>query len=73
MCVRLVLYKFPGLFMALFVSLVDFRRHCTEGVRRDLVYIPHHCGVYLQQRCAKLPSSSTALCRATSFLCLHLE
>ncbi|RLM97721.1 hypothetical protein C2845_PM06G10960 [Panicum miliaceum] len=48
------------LFMALFVSLVDFRRHATEGCD-DLVYIPtiaprDGCAVCLQQRCAKLPS-----------------
>jgi cytochrome P450 family 710 subfamily A protein len=48
------------LFMALFVSLVDFRRHATEGCD-DLVYIPtiaprDDCAVYLEQRCAKLPT-----------------
>ncbi|CAN6358038.1 unnamed protein product [Urochloa humidicola] len=48
------------LFMALFVSLVDSRRHATEGCD-DLVYIPtiapkDDCAVYLEQRCAELPS-----------------
>jgi cytochrome P450 family 710 subfamily A protein len=48
------------LFIALFASLVDFRRHATEGCD-DLVYIPtiaprDDCAVYLKQRCAKLPS-----------------
>ncbi|CAL4903579.1 unnamed protein product [Urochloa decumbens] len=47
------------LFMALFVSIVDFRRHATEG-RDDLVYVPtiapkDDCAVYLEQRCAELP------------------
>ncbi|KAF8725473.1 hypothetical protein HU200_019998 [Digitaria exilis] len=48
------------LFMALFVSLVDFQRHVTKGCD-DLVYIPtiapkDDCAVYLEQRCAELPS-----------------
>ncbi|CAL4977248.1 unnamed protein product [Urochloa decumbens] len=49
------------LFMALFfVSIVDFRRHATEGCD-DLVYIPtiapkDDCTVYLEQRCTELPS-----------------
>ncbi|CAL4896375.1 unnamed protein product [Urochloa decumbens] len=48
------------LFIALFVSLVDFRRHATEGCD-DLVYIPtiapkDDCAVYLEQRCAELQS-----------------
>ncbi|CAN6335888.1 unnamed protein product [Urochloa humidicola] len=48
------------LFVALFVSLVDFRRHATPGCD-DLVYIPtiapkDDCAVYLEQRCAELPS-----------------
>jgi cytochrome P450 family 710 subfamily A protein len=46
--------------MALFVSLVDFRRERTE--RCDVpVYMPtivprDGCVVYLKQRCANLPS-----------------
>ncbi|KAF8728976.1 hypothetical protein HU200_018282 [Digitaria exilis] len=48
------------LFVAMFATLVDFRRHDTEGCD-DLVYIPtiapkDDCAVYLKQRCAKLPS-----------------
>ncbi|RCV44349.1 hypothetical protein SETIT_9G366300v2 [Setaria italica] len=48
------------LFIALFASLVEFRRHATEGCD-DLVYIPtiaprDDCAVYLKQRCAELPS-----------------
>ncbi|TVU22845.1 hypothetical protein EJB05_32565, partial [Eragrostis curvula] len=48
------------LFMALFVSLVDFRRDTKKGCD-DLVYIPtiapkDGCTVYLKQRCANFPS-----------------
>ncbi|XP_006645627.1 cytochrome P450 710A1-like [Oryza brachyantha] len=48
------------LFMALFVSVVDFRRHRTEGCDEPL-YMPtivprDSCTVYLKQRCAKFPS-----------------
>ncbi|OEL38785.1 Cytochrome P450 710A1 [Dichanthelium oligosanthes] len=48
------------LFMALFESVVDFRRDRTEGCN-DMVYIPtiapkDDCAVYLKQRCARLPS-----------------
>ncbi|PWZ33314.1 Cytochrome P450 710A11 [Zea mays] len=48
------------LFMALFVSVVDFRRERTPGCD-DPVYMPtivpkDGCSVYLKQRCAKLPS-----------------
>jgi len=48
------------LFVALFVSLVDFRRHATEGCD-GLAYIPtiaprDDCAVYLKQRGAELPS-----------------
>ncbi|TVU22847.1 hypothetical protein EJB05_32567, partial [Eragrostis curvula] len=48
------------LFMALFVSLVDFRRDKTKGCD-ELVYIPtiapkDGCAVFLKQRCTKLPS-----------------
>uniref|UniRef100_A0A0E0MT02 C-22 sterol desaturase n=1 Tax=Oryza rufipogon TaxID=4529 RepID=A0A0E0MT02_ORYRU len=48
------------IFMALFVSLVDFRRERTEGCDVP-VYMPtivprDGCVVYLKQRCANLPS-----------------
>ncbi|KAF0924831.1 hypothetical protein E2562_014930 [Oryza meyeriana var. granulata] len=48
------------LFMALFVSVVDFRRDRTEGCDEP-VYMPtivprDSCTVYLEQRCAKFPS-----------------
>uniref|UniRef100_A0A0D3EL08 C-22 sterol desaturase n=1 Tax=Oryza barthii TaxID=65489 RepID=A0A0D3EL08_9ORYZ len=48
------------LFMALFVSVVDFRRDRTEGCDEP-VYMPtivprDSCTVYLKQRCAKFPS-----------------
>ncbi|XP_062188246.1 cytochrome P450 710A1-like [Phragmites australis] len=48
------------LFMALFVSVVDFKRDRNKGCD-ELVYIPtiaprDGCAVYLKQRCAKLPS-----------------
>ncbi|KAL6658225.1 hypothetical protein ACP70R_003811 [Stipagrostis hirtigluma subsp. patula] len=48
------------LFMALFVSLLDFRRDAKEGCD-DLVYMPtiapkDGCAVYLRQRCAVFPS-----------------
>ncbi|KAL5220837.1 hypothetical protein ABZP36_025550 [Zizania latifolia] len=48
------------LFMALFVSLVDFRRDRTDGCDEP-VYMPtivprDGCSVYLKQRCAKFPS-----------------
>ncbi|KAL5227752.1 hypothetical protein ABZP36_016017 [Zizania latifolia] len=48
------------LFMALFVSLVDFRRDRTDGCDEP-VYMPtivpkDSCSVYLKQRCAKFPS-----------------
>ena len=45
-----------ALFMALFVSVVDFKRDWTEGCD-ELVYAPaimprDGCAVYLQQRCS---------------------
>ncbi|KAF8714315.1 hypothetical protein HU200_027779 [Digitaria exilis] len=48
------------LFMALFVSVVDFRRERTPGCD-DPVYMPtivpkDGCTVYLKQRCAEFPS-----------------
>ncbi|TVU02744.1 hypothetical protein EJB05_51742, partial [Eragrostis curvula] len=48
------------LFMALFVSVMDFRRDKTDGCD-DILYVPtivpkDGCAVYLKQRCAKLPS-----------------
>ncbi|XP_006643899.2 cytochrome P450 710A1-like [Oryza brachyantha] len=48
------------LFMALFVSVVDFRRDRTEGCDEPL-YVPtivprDGCAVYLKQRCARFPS-----------------
>ncbi|GJN38081.1 hypothetical protein PR202_gb27091 [Eleusine coracana subsp. coracana] len=48
------------LFMALFVSVMDFKRHNTEGCD-DPVYMPtivpkDGCAVYLSQRCAELPA-----------------
>ncbi|KAL6838653.1 hypothetical protein ACP4OV_031367 [Aristida adscensionis] len=48
------------LFMALFASVVDFRRHRTDGCD-DPVYMPtivpkDGCALYLTQRCAKFPS-----------------
>ncbi|GJN06413.1 hypothetical protein PR202_ga24142 [Eleusine coracana subsp. coracana] len=48
------------LFMALFVSVMEFRRYKTEGCD-EMVYIPtiapkDGCAVYLSQRCAKFPS-----------------
>uniref|UniRef100_A0A0A9DNL1 sterol 22-desaturase n=1 Tax=Arundo donax TaxID=35708 RepID=A0A0A9DNL1_ARUDO len=48
------------LFMALFASVVEFRRERTEGCD-DPVYMPtivpkDGCAVYLKPRCAKLPS-----------------
>ncbi|OEL38031.1 Cytochrome P450 710A11 [Dichanthelium oligosanthes] len=48
------------LFMALFVSVVEFRRERTPGCD-DPVYMPtivpkDGCAVYLKQRCAKFPS-----------------
>ncbi|XP_062190012.1 cytochrome P450 710A1-like [Phragmites australis] len=49
-----------ALFLALFVSVVDFKRDRTEGCD-DPVYMPtivpkDGCAVYLKQRCAKFPS-----------------
>ena len=49
-----------ALFVALFVSLVDFRRHATEG-SDALAYIPtitprDDCAVHLKPRSAELPS-----------------
>ena len=48
------------LFVALFVSLVDFLRHATEGCD-GLAYIPtiaprDDCAVHLKPRGAELPS-----------------
>uniref|UniRef100_A0A0D9XWT6 sterol 22-desaturase n=1 Tax=Leersia perrieri TaxID=77586 RepID=A0A0D9XWT6_9ORYZ len=48
------------LFVALFATLVDFRRHRTDGCD-VLLYTPtiaprDGCAVYLKPRCAKLPS-----------------
>ncbi|GJN07808.1 hypothetical protein PR202_ga25672 [Eleusine coracana subsp. coracana] len=48
------------LFIALFVSVMNFTRYKTKGCD-DFVYIPtiapkDGCAVYLHQRCAKLPS-----------------
>jgi cytochrome P450 family 710 subfamily A protein len=49
-----------ALFMALFVTVADFRRERTEGCD-DLLYVPtvvprDGCAVYLKQRCAHFPS-----------------
>uniref|UniRef100_A0A0E0JFH4 C-22 sterol desaturase n=1 Tax=Oryza punctata TaxID=4537 RepID=A0A0E0JFH4_ORYPU len=48
------------IFMALFVSLVDFRRERTEGcdvpVYKPTIVPRDGCVVYLKQRCARLPS-----------------
>ncbi|KAM0927366.1 hypothetical protein ACQ4PT_002835 [Festuca glaucescens] len=48
------------LFLALFVSVVDFKRDRTDGCD-DPVYMPtivprDGCAVYLQQSCARFPS-----------------
>ncbi|KAM0847668.1 hypothetical protein ACQ4PT_054868 [Festuca glaucescens] len=48
------------LFLALFVSVADFKRDRTEGCD-DLVYMPtivprDGCTVFLKQRCARFPS-----------------
>lgn len=48
------------LFIALFVSLLDFRRHRTEGCD-EIAYVPtivprDGCKVYLSRRCATFPS-----------------
>lgn len=48
------------LFIALFVSLLDFKRHRTDGCD-DITYVPtiapkDDCLVYLSRRCARFPS-----------------
>ncbi|KAK4779376.1 hypothetical protein SAY86_006904 [Trapa natans] len=50
------------LFIAMFASLIDFRRHRTDGCD-DLVYLPticpkDDCKVFLSRRCARFPSLS---------------
>ncbi|XP_008783936.2 cytochrome P450 710A11-like [Phoenix dactylifera] len=48
------------LFIAMFVSLIDFKRHRTDGCD-DIAYVPtivpkDECQVYLSQRCTRFPS-----------------
>ncbi|PKU82324.1 cytochrome P450 710A11 isoform X2 [Dendrobium catenatum] len=48
------------IFIALFVSLLDFRRHRTDGCD-EIAYVPtivpkDDCTVYLSQRCSSFPS-----------------
>ena len=50
------------LFIAMFTSLLDFKRHRTDGCD-DIAYVPticpkDDCKVYLSRRCARYPSFS---------------
>ncbi|OVA00145.1 Cytochrome P450 [Macleaya cordata] len=52
------------LFIAMFTSLLDFRRHRTDGCD-DIAYVPticpkDDCLVYLSKRCANYPSFSSS-------------